>query len=156
MFYSSARLALAAPSFADVTIKQSTGGKGMGMGRTAKGTTYIKGSRMRTDLEMGDRVQSTIFDSEARKAYFFDSKKKEGRRVGHGRVRAAEGQNVDVASIKTSVKLNGQTKPFGTLTANGYDFEVSVPAGDGWRQRPEDERDSQRTGVDCQERPRRR
>jgi hypothetical protein len=124
-------LTLAAPAFADVTIKQSTGGKGMGMGGSAKGTTYIKGSKMRADLEIGDRVQSTIFDLDAHKAYFFDSKKKEVDVWDMSAFAAQMGQSVDVASIKATVKPNGQTKPFGALTANGYDLEVSVPAGMG-------------------------
>jgi hypothetical protein len=124
-------LSLAVPAFADVTIKQTTGGKGMGMGGKAAGTTYIKGHKMRADLTLGDRVQSTIFDIDAQKAYFFDSKKKEVDVWDMGAFAAQMGQSVDVSSIKASVKPNGQTKPFGTLTANGYDMLVSVPAAMG-------------------------
>jgi hypothetical protein len=124
-------LALTVPTYADVTIKQTTGGKGMGMGGTTAGTTYIKGHKMRADLQVGDRVQSTIFDIDAQKAYFFDSNKKEADVWDMGAFAAQMGQSVDVASIKASVKPNGQTKPFGTLTANGYDMEVTVPAAMG-------------------------
>ena len=41
------------------------------------------------------------------------------------------GQSVDVSSMKATVKPNGQTKPFGALTANGYDMLVNVPAAMG-------------------------
>jgi hypothetical protein len=42
-------LSLAAPANADVTIKQSTSGKGLGMSGTTSGTIYIKGAKMRAD-----------------------------------------------------------------------------------------------------------
>ena len=41
-------LGLAAPVAADVTIKQTTTGKGLGMSGSAASTTRIKGSKMRT------------------------------------------------------------------------------------------------------------
>jgi hypothetical protein len=124
-------LSLAVPVFADVTIKQTTGGKGMGMGGKATGTTYIKGHKMRTDLTIGDRVQSTVFDIDAQKAYFFDSKKKEADVWDMAAFATQMGQSVDVSSIKATMKPNGQTKPFGALTANGYDMLVTVPAAMG-------------------------
>ena len=43
-------LALTVPSYADVTIKQTTGSKGMGVGGNATGTTYITGHKMRAEL----------------------------------------------------------------------------------------------------------
>ena len=49
-------LAIATSSFADVTIKSTTTGKGLGMSGTMSGTTYIKGNRMRTDT-----VNGTVF-----------------------------------------------------------------------------------------------
>src|SRR5262249_5789905 len=62
---------------ADVTIKQTMTGKGLGLSGTSPGTTYIKGNKMRTDAMLGDKTQSTIFDIDAQKMYIFDSKKKE-------------------------------------------------------------------------------
>ena len=121
-------LALTVPSYADVTIKQTTGGKGMGVGGNATGTTYIKGHKMRADLQVGDRVQSTIFDIDAQKAYFFDSKKKEADVWDMGAFASQMSQSVDMSAMKASVKPNGQTKAFGAQTANGYDMEVTVPS----------------------------
>ena len=60
-------LGLALPAYADVTIKQTTGGKGLGMSGTAPGTTYIKGNKMRSDVVIGDRTQTSIFDVDAQK-----------------------------------------------------------------------------------------
>ncbi len=70
-------LGFAAPGAADVTIKQTTSGKGLGMSGTTTGTTFIKGAKMRTDLVTGDTTRSTVFDLDAQKMYSFDSKKKE-------------------------------------------------------------------------------
>ena len=70
-------LGLALPAHADLTLKQTTGGKGMGMSGNASGVTYIKGNKMRSDVVMGGKTQTTIFDVDTQKMYIFDSKKKE-------------------------------------------------------------------------------
>jgi hypothetical protein len=44
---------LASPAFADVTVKQTTTGKGLGMSGTTTGTVYIKGNKMRADTVAG-------------------------------------------------------------------------------------------------------
>lgn len=121
-------LAVAVPAFADVTIKMTTGGKGMGMSAKATGTTYIKGGKMRSDLLMGDKIQTTIFDVDVQKMYIFDSGKKEADVWDMASFAKEVGGNVDAANVKASIKPNGQTKAFGSLTANGFDMEISVPA----------------------------
>ena len=68
-------VALATPAFADVTVKSTGSGKGLGMGADMTTTTYIKGNKMRTDAVMGDRTISMIFDVDAQRLYSFDSKK---------------------------------------------------------------------------------
>jgi hypothetical protein len=68
---------IAAPAYADVTLKQKVNGKGMGMAAATTGATFIKGHKMRSDVQLGDKVQTTIFDLDAQKMYVFDSKKKE-------------------------------------------------------------------------------
>ena len=42
-------VALATPSFADVTVKSAMAGKGMGVDDLMTSTTYIKGNKMRSD-----------------------------------------------------------------------------------------------------------
>src|SRR5215204_6139758 len=70
-------MALAAPAFADMTMKASTAGKGLGMGGTMATTTFIKGSQMRSDIVTGDTTRTTIIDLDTMKMYSFDSSKKE-------------------------------------------------------------------------------
>jgi hypothetical protein len=119
---------LAVPVSADVTIKQTTGGKGMGISGTTTGTAYIKGNRMRSDVQMGDKIQSTIFDVDAQKMYMFDSKKKEADVWDMAAFSAEMSKSVDVSGMKASIKPNGQKKAFGAHSADGYDMEISVPA----------------------------
>jgi hypothetical protein len=120
------------PSSADVAIKMTTGGKALGMSGKASGTTYIKGNKMRSDLQMGDKVQTTIFDIDAQKMYMFDSKKKEADVWDMAAFGAEMSRSVDASNITASIKPNGQTKQFGSLTGAGYDMEIIVPtAGPG-------------------------
>ena len=124
-------IALASPAAADVTLKMTTGGKGMGMSASSAGTTYIKGNKMRSDLQMGNRTQTTIFDLDAQKMYVFESGRKEADVWDMAEFSKQIGSSVDVSKMSTSLKANGQTKAFGTLTATGYDMSITVPAAMG-------------------------
>jgi hypothetical protein len=121
-------VALTSPSFADVTVKSTVVGKGMGMGGTMATTTFIKGTKMRTDTVMGDTTRSSIIDMDTMKMYSFDSKKKEADVYDMTRLAGDIGQSVQVNDIKASVKANGKTKEVAGKSASGYDMEVSVPA----------------------------
>lgn len=123
-----ASVALVAPAFADVTLKSTGSGKGLGMGATMSTTTYIKGNKMRTDTVMGDRTISMIFDVDAQRLYSFDSKKKEADAWDMQAFGANMNQSIDTAGIKSSIKPNGQTKQIAGRAATGYDMEMSVPA----------------------------
>ena len=120
-------LALAPSAYADVTLKMTTSGKGMGAAASSAGTTYIKGNRMRTDLQMGNRTQTTIFDLDAQKMYIFESGRKEADVWDMAEFGKQIGAAVDTSQMKASIKPNNQTKAFGSLTANGYDMEISMP-----------------------------
>lgn len=124
-------LGLAVPAYADVTLKMTTGGKGMGMSAKTAGTTYIKGNKMRSDLQMGDKIQTTIFDLDAQKMFIFESKKKEADVWDMAAFAGELGKSVDAEGIKASIKANGQTKQIALHTAAGYDMEISVPASMG-------------------------
>lgn len=121
-------MACAAPAWADVTIKQTTAGKGMGMSGTIPGTTYLKGMKMRTDTVTGDTTRTTIFDLESQKMYSFDSKKKEADVWDMQAFSAEMSKSVDMSTMTASLKPNGQTKPIAGKTADGYDMEISVPS----------------------------
>jgi hypothetical protein len=122
---------LSLPAFADVTIKQTTTGKGMGMSGKTPGTVQIKGNKMRADNVIGDKTQTTIFDLDAQKMYVFDSKKKEADVWDMATLSAELSKNVDASSAKASFKPNGQTKEIGGHTADGYDMDISMNAAMG-------------------------
>ena len=103
-------LSLAAPSFADVTVKATGTGKGMGISGAMTTTTYIKGNKMRTDTVMGDTTRSMIFDIDAQKLYSFDSKKKEADVWDMGAFAQELSQSIDASGAKGSLKM----KPFST------------------------------------------
>lgn len=119
---------LTAPLFADVTVKSTGAGKGMGMEREMQTITYIKGNKMRTDTVMGDTTRTMIFDVDAQKLYSFDSKKKEADAWDMQAFGANMKDSVDVSAMKATVKPNGQTKQISGKTATGYDMELSMPA----------------------------
>jgi len=117
---------VALPAYAEVTIKQTTGGKGLGMSGKTTGAVYIKGNKMRSDVMLGDKIQTTIFDVDAQKMYIFDSKKKEADVWDMAAFAGELSKSVDVSSAKASLKPNGQTKQIGGHTAAGYDLEISM------------------------------
>ncbi len=121
-------LALAVPLLGDVTIKQTTTGKGMGVAAAGVTTTYIKGMKMRTEVEARGTVMTTIFDVENQKMYIFDSKKKNADVWDMQAFSQEMAKSVQTGEIKTSVKPNGEKKELAGKTAAGYDLETSVPA----------------------------
>lgn len=121
-------IGLAQPALADVTLKQTTAGKGLGMGGQAAGTTYIKGNKMRTDVVLGDKTQTSIYDLDEQKMYIFDSKKKEADVWDMAAFAAEVSKSVDASSTRASLKPNGQTKQISGRPAAGYDLEVSMSA----------------------------
>jgi hypothetical protein len=108
-------LSLAAPAAADLTLKQTV-------------------NKMRGDMVVGDKTQTTIFDLDAQKLYIFDSKKKEADVWDMAAFTAEISKTVDTSAIKASLTPNGQTKQIAGQTATGYDLEVSMPAGMGGNQ----------------------
>jgi hypothetical protein len=128
-----APVALVSPAAADVTLKTTTAGKGMGMSGTIPGTIYIKGNKMRTDSVTGDTTRSVIFDLDTQKMISFDSKKKEADVYDMQKLSAEISQNVQAGDMKATVKANGKTKSIAGHTAAGYDAEITVPATMGGR-----------------------
>jgi hypothetical protein len=121
----------AAPAAADVTIKMTTSGKGMGVAGTSSGTTYIKGNKMRTDLQVGNRTQTTIFDLDSQRMIVFESGRKEADVWDMAEFTKQISAAVDVSEMKASITPNNQTKQFGSHTANGYDMLITMPTSMG-------------------------
>jgi hypothetical protein len=124
-------LIFAAPSFADVTIKQTMNGKALGFSGETSGATYIKGNKMRSDAVVGNRTQTTIFDLDTQKLYMFDSKKKQADVYEMATFAAEIAKTVDMSAGTMSFTGNGQTKEIAGHTAAGYDVEISTRAGMG-------------------------
>ena len=117
-----------APLAADVTVKSTVAGKGMGMSGTMVSTTYVKGSKMRNDVVMGDTTRTTIFDLDTQKMISFDSKKKEADVYDMQKMSAEMSKSVQIDDMKASLKPNGKTKELLGKTATGYDMTISLPA----------------------------
>jgi hypothetical protein len=121
-------LAAAAPGFADVTLKVTTSSTGGGVANNVPATVYIKGNRMRTDLRVGTRTQTTIFDVDTQRMYVVDSTRKEAD-VWDMRALAAElSKSVAPPAVSASLTPDGQTKELGGHTAAGYQLAISVSA----------------------------
>jgi hypothetical protein len=119
---------VASPAFADLTIKQSSNGKGLGLSGQATGVAYIKGHKMRSDVVDGDKTQSVVFDLDAQKMYVFDSKKKEADVWDMAAFTAELAKTVDTSKAKASLTPNGQTKQIAGQEASGYTVDISMPA----------------------------
>ena len=120
--------ALWLPAHADVTMKSSGTGEGLGMSGTMASTTYIKGLKMRVDGTVGKRATSSIFDVENQKMYVFDHKKKKVEAWDMAAFSQEIGSAVSVGDVKSSMKPNGQTKTVSGQNTEGYDMEIIVPA----------------------------
>ena len=103
-------LALAVPMLGDVTIKQTTSGKGMGVSAAGTTITYIKGMKMRSEVEARGTVVTTIFDVENQKMYSFDSKKKSADVWDMQAFSEEMAKSVEVGEMKASVEPNGSKK----------------------------------------------
>jgi hypothetical protein len=123
-----APFALASVAFADVTVKSTIAGKGMGMSGSMAATTYIKGSKMRNDVVTGDTTRTSIFDLDTQKLITFDSKKKEADVIDMQKMADDMAKSVQVSELKASIKPNGKTKQLLGQTATGYDMTISLPA----------------------------
>jgi hypothetical protein len=112
-------------------LKGTTGGTGMGILGNASVATYIKGNKMRSDVTMGNKTQTMIFDVDAQKLYMFDSRKKETDVWDMATFGDEISKAVDLSGAKMSLKSNGQTKQIAASSAAGYDVEMSMESGLG-------------------------
>lgn len=131
VFVALCALAAVSPSFADVTVKSTGSGKGMGMTANMTTVTYIKGNKMRTDTVTGDTTRTMIYDVDNQRLYSFDSKKKEADSWNMQTFAAEMSKNVDVSGMKAAVTANGQTKEIAGRSTSGYDMHIDVPANIG-------------------------
>jgi hypothetical protein len=83
---------------------------------------------MRSEIVLGDKTQTTIFDLDGQKMYIFDSKKKEADVWDMTAFAAELSKSVNADKMTVSLKANGQTKTVGGANAAGYDLVITMPA----------------------------
>jgi hypothetical protein len=120
-------LAVLSPAWADVTIKATATGKGLGMSGTTQNVTYIKGLKMRSEAVSGKASTATIFDVDAQKMYILNDKKKEADVWDMGAFTQEVSKSISADGVRASMKPNGQTKTVNGQNADGYDVEIVVP-----------------------------
>jgi hypothetical protein len=81
---------------------------------------------MRSDAVFGDRIVTSIYDLDAQKLYLFNSKKKQADVWDMAAFSQELSKAVNLSSLKTSLKKNGQTREIGGHEAVGYEVEASV------------------------------
>ena len=120
--------ALSAPAYADVTIKSTATGKGLGMSGTTTSVTYIKGLKMRVEATAGSKNVTSIYDVDAQKLYILDAKKNEADLWDMSAFAQELSKSVSADGMRTSLTPNGQTKSISGQNADGYDIDIVVPA----------------------------
>jgi hypothetical protein len=118
---------LASPAIADVTLKSTVGGKGLGKMAEGESTAYIKGLKMRTDQTLGNNQTTVIIDLEAQKFISLNHKKKEATVHDMAKFREDLEKTIKGAEAKSSLKPNGETREVSGRSCTGYDMNVAVP-----------------------------
>ena len=94
-----------------------------------RGRPTSRATRCGPTSRWATRPRSTIFDLDAQKMYIFESGKKEADVWDMGDFLAS--RSATPSTPRTSRRRSSRTarpRQFGSLTANGYDMEISVPA----------------------------
>jgi hypothetical protein len=113
---------------ADVTLKATAEGKGLGMAGTTANITYIKGLKMRSEAASGKANTVTLFDVDAQKLYILNDKKKQADVWDMAAFTREMSRSVAAEGMRASLTPNGQTKSIQGHTADGYSVEIVVPA----------------------------
>jgi hypothetical protein len=121
-----AALAVAVPLRADVTIVQTTTGKGGPVGLDGESTSYLKGARMRVDSRVRGKDTTTIIDLEKQQFIALDHGKKEAEVTDMSAV-ARSLQVFKAEDIKARVTPTGNKKQILGYDAAEYEMNVVVP-----------------------------
>jgi hypothetical protein len=121
-------LIVLAPARADVTIKATATGKGLGMSGDTSNVTYIKGLKMRSEAVSSKASNVTIFDVDAQKMYILNDKKKVADVWDMAAFTQEISRAVPAEGVQASITPNGQKKTINGQVADGYDVRIVVPA----------------------------
>jgi hypothetical protein len=121
-----ATLSCATPVLADVTMKQKTGGQGLGSMAAGESTQYIKGLRIRTDQTIAGNQTSTIIDAQARQMWVINHAKKEVEL--YDMTRLTDGlSKVPVNEISATITPTSETRQIAGSTCTVHNVTISVP-----------------------------
>lgn len=113
----------ASPLHADVTIRSTVSGKGLGMGGGSESVQYIKGTKIRT--ETGDNI--SIIDAGTRQMIVLNPKKKEAEIWDVARLQADIQKATGGGEPKVQMTPTGQTKQILGRLCTQYDLAITVP-----------------------------
>lgn len=117
----------ASPLLCDVTLMSKI--EGMGGLANSQHTTFIKGTLMRTDMQMAAPMGSSsmILDAVHRQMITLHPDKKTAEITDMSKIGAQMATHVDISKIKVSVTPNGQTKTVMGASCAGYALAMSIP-----------------------------
>jgi opacity protein-like surface antigen len=112
-------------SWADVTITSTVSGKGTGAG--VQSVTYVKGTKMRTEL--GENI--TIHDASNRQMIVLNVKKREAEIYDMAKIGAEMQKNLRGGELRAEITPTGQKKEILGRSCDEYNLMISVPMGQG-------------------------
>jgi len=110
-------------AMADVTLKGTSSGKGIGQLADGESLTYIKGLRMRSDSAGG---RSTIIDAERGRMILLNHKKKQAE-VTDTRDISKQLEKISGEGIQASLKSTGRTRQMLGETVEEYQVTIRIP-----------------------------
>jgi hypothetical protein len=122
--------AFAAPASADVTLKQKTGGKGIGVAASGESTQYLKGMKFRTDQTVGGKMITTIMDPAAKLMVSINHEKKEADVYDIAKLGESMSK-IPITDVKASVSPTTITRQIAGATCTVHDVKVEVPMNMG-------------------------
>jgi hypothetical protein len=114
-------------SWADVTITSTVSGKGLGAGGGMQSVTYVKGTKMRTEL--GETI--TIHDAAGRQMIVLNTKKREAEIYDMAKVGAEMQKNLRGGEPRAEITPTGQKKEILGQSCDEYNLMISMPMAQG-------------------------
>jgi len=114
---------VAAPAFADVTLKMTMSTSGGPVAMEMSTVTYIKGMKMRSDVQGMNQDMSMFVDVAAKQQVMVNNVTKEVQDLGA----ALASMPMSFGEMTVSVKPSGQTKTILGTTCAGFTVQVAMP-----------------------------
>ena len=114
------------PAVADVTLTGTSSMKGGPFSAEGAATTYIKGTKMRTDATFRGDLTSTIFDIDAQKMIVINHKKKEAEEFGMATFEKSMGM-IDDSSVDVKFTPTGNSKTIAGEKCDEYTMTITLP-----------------------------